>query len=85
MEKIIENLRSEINGYVESKLLKYQNESTEREIIEIRKDMYDYKENIKKMLDKQLITQNEYDYVKHLFFMFGVLKVFLEICNIVIK
>ena len=81
MEKIIENLRSEINGYVESKLLKYQNESTEREIIEIRKDMYDYKENIKKMLDKQLITQNEYDYVKHLFFMFGVLKVFLEICN----
>lgn len=81
MEKIIDTLKLNINEYIESKLCKYQNTELDNKILNIRDDMYNYSENIKKMLDKNLISKQEYDSIKNIFHLFEKLKIFLEICD----
>jgi hypothetical protein len=81
MEKIIDTLKLNINEYIESKLCRYQNTETDNLILNIRDNMYNYSENIKKILDKNFISEDEYNLIKKIFHLFEKLKIFLEISN----
>jgi hypothetical protein len=82
MNKIMETLQLNINEYIETKLCKYQNEETEQQLQNIRKDMFNYKINFQKMLNKGLINEQQFEYIKnHWFHCFDILETFLKECN----
>lgn len=82
MNKIMETLQLNINEYIETKLCKYQNEETEQQLQNIRKDMFNYKKNFQKMLNKGLINEQQFEYIKNDWFhYFDILETFLEECN----